>query len=379
MSQAQRRAFFDSIKSVVVKVGSGVLTAPDGLNPSIIKSLAADIFGLTNSGRQVILVSSGAVAAGMRRMGLKKRPATIREKQAVAAIGQSRLMRLYEKAFEEHGLMVAQILLTRFDLCDRIHYLNARNTLKTLLGWGILPIINENDTVAVDELKFGDNDNLAAMVAHLLDADIMVNLTDIDGLYTGDPRTDTNACRLDFVERVTEKIESMACASPGAVGTGGMASKVAAAKKVSEAGIGAVVTNGKQPGVLAALFDGQYTGTFFAPSTKRLPSKKCWIAYALKPQGALIVDDGAARAIEKQGKSLLPIGIVQVEGIFPVGAAVECRRQDGSVIGVGLTNYDSASVEKILGLSSAQVRQTLGEKHHDEVIHRDNLVVNCQD
>ncbi|MEW5734912.1 MAG: glutamate 5-kinase [Thermodesulfobacteriota bacterium] len=372
-----RTDFLSRASVCVVKVGSGVLTGPDGLNLEVIASLARDIAALMEDGRQVILVSSGAVASGMRKLGLAKKPSLVREKQATAAVGQGALIRQYEKAFETHGRKVAQILLTRYDLVRRVHYLNARNTLKTLLSWGILPIINENDTVAVDELKFGDNDNLSAMIAHLLDADLWVNLTDIDGLYTADPRVNKHAKRLETVANVDRSVEDMADAAPGAVNTGGMASKVAAAKKVTQAGIPAVIASGKNPGTLPALLAGESVGTFFVPRAGRMKSRKCWIAYALKPKGELFLDAGAADAVTKKGKSLLPIGIVAVSGDFKEGDPVEIKDPSGETIAVGLSSFPADDVRAIMGKPSREIARILGEKLHDEVVHRDNLAVTC--
>ena len=373
--QASGRQAFAHARRVVVKVGSGVLTGPSGLNLDVMRSLAGQIAGLMDSGREVILVSSGAVASGMRALSLASRPASIPERQAVAAVGQAGLILEWETAFGAHGKKVAQVLLTRDDLSSRKRYLNARNTLSTLLSWGIAPVINENDTVVVDELKFGDNDNLSAMIAQLLDADVLVNLTDIDGLFDKDPRKHADACLIPVVDRVTRQVEDMACELPGALGTGGMASKIKAARKACAAGIPAVVARGSDPGILTRLFSGEAAGTFFVPNSHKMASRKCWIGFAIKPRGALVLDQGAVKAVVRDKKSLLPAGVRGVEGEFSQGAAVECRDPDGKVLGVGLVNYSSTDIRAILGKKTGEIANILGEKPYDEVIHRDNLVV----
>lgn len=371
----EREKFFACAKKVVVKVGSGVLTAKTGLNLTVMHELAGQIAWLMESGRQVILVTSGAVASGVRRMGMKERPRDIPEKQAAAAVGQAGLIMEYEEAFEKKGVKVAQILLTRDDLAARRRYLNARNTLQTLLSWKVLPIINENDTVVVEELKFGDNDNLSAMIAQLLDADVLINLTDIDGLYTADPATCPNASLVRYVDKIDSAVIQAASAIAGSCGIGGMSSKVAAAKKACAAGIPMVVANGAKPGVLEDVFSGRETGTFFAPQKKRMARKKCWIGYAAKPGGAFVVDKGAAQALVRHGKSLLPVGICEVCGNFGVGAAVEIRGPDNKVLGVGLTNYTAIDAKRIMGRPSREIEKILEHKGYDEVIHRDNLVI----
>lgn len=376
-AEAERAKLVSAARICVVKVGSGVLTGPDGLDLAVIDSLAADLAALAASGRKVILVSSGAVAAGMRKLKMKKKPTVVREKQAAAAMGQGSLIRKYEKAFETHDIKVAQILLTRYDLVHRVHYLNVRNTLMTLLSWGVLPIINENDTVAVDELKFGDNDNLSAMIAHLLDADLWVNLTDLDGLYTADPRTDKSARRLETVSVIDKSVEQMACEAPGAVNTGGMASKVAAAKKVTQAGIPAVIACGRDAGSLQKIMAGKAEGTLFLPRAGRMKSRKCWLAYAVKPKGELFLDAGAAEAVKNKGRSLLPVGVVAVSGDFKEGDPVELKDPSGQVIAVGLTSFRANDVRAIMGRSSREILGILGEKQNDEVVHRDNLAVTC--
>jgi glutamate 5-kinase len=361
---------------VVVKVGSGVLTHEKGLNVAIVRSLSRQICDLISQGREVILVTSGAMASGLAKVGLTRRPDEIPQRQAVAAVGQAGLILEYEKAFGRYGKKVAQILLTSDGLSNRKRYLNARNTLYTLLGWNIVPIINENDTVSVDEIKFGDNDNLAAMITLLMEADLLISLTDIDGLYTSDPRTDTDARIIPVVEAIRKSIEKSATGIPGTLGTGGMLSKVKAARKATTAGIPMVIANGKQPDILPRLFAGVQTGTFFVPRKERMTNRKCWIAFNLKPEGIISVDEGAANALVNNGKSLLPGGITSVEGEFGVGAAVQFKKAgDNPILGAGLVNYSAADIRKIMGLRSDRIAFRIGSKPYDEVIHRNNMVV----
>jgi glutamate 5-kinase len=378
MMNENRTMIFDTAKRVVVKVGSNVLTQDHGLNLSVMRSISRQICTLIDAGIEIILVSSGAMASGVKKIGLDKRPEEIPKRQAVAAVGQAGLIMEYEKAFARFHKKVAQILLTGEDLNNRRRYLNARNTLCMLLSWQVVPIINENDTVMVDEIQFGDNDNLAAMITLLMDADILVNLTDIDGLYTKNPRTNTDADFIPLVSAIGEDIKKVAGGIPGALGTGGMLSKINAAKKVTAAGIPMVIANGGTADILKKLFSGKAVGTFFAPKTKKLKSRKCWIAFTLKPKGVILIDDGAAAAILNRGKSLLPSGIVDVEGEFGIGAPVQFKRTDKEVLGIGLVNYSSGDIRKIMGLRSNQIQNRLGHKAFDDVIHRDNLVVTAE-
>ena len=371
-------SIFYNAKRVVVKVGSNVLTEDHGLNLRAIRSISQQICRLIDDGIEIILVSSGAMASGIRKVGLDKRPDEIPKRQAIAAVGQAGLIMAYEKAFVQYHKKVAQILLTGDDLNNRKRYLNARNTLRMLLSWQVVPIINENDTVMTEEIQFGDNDNLAAMITLLMDADILVNLTDIDGLYTKDPRTSPDADFIPLVSTITEDIKKIAGDIPGALGTGGMLSKINAAKKVTAAGIPMIIANGGKPDVLKKLFSGKDVGTFFTPKKKKLKSRKCWIAFTLKPKGIIRIDDGAAEAIVNRGKSLLPSGIVGVEGEFSVGAPVEFRKTDNEILGTGLVNYSSTDIRKIMGLKSNQIKNCLGQKPYDDVIHRDNLAVTAE-
>ncbi len=374
-----RKELFEGIKRAVIKVGTGVLTHDHDLSVKVMRGLAREVSGLMDQDRQILLVSSGAIGSGMKKVGMKDRPTDIPSKQAVAAVGQSRLMLEYEKAFAHYEREVAQILLTRDDLCNRKRYLNARNTLNVLLDWRIVPIINENDTVVVDELKFGDNDNLSAMITHLMDAQVLITLTDIDGCYDKDPRVHQDASFVPLVSRVDRAMERVACDIPGPLGTGGMLSKVQTARKVTTGGIPMVIAGGRKPNILKKLFQGKDEGTLFLPRKQRMTSRKCWIAFTLKTKGAIRVDRGAARAICKQGKSLLPIGITGVEGEFSKGAMVRCIGPDGVSFARGLVNYEAREIERVMGLKTSQIEQELGYKHYDEVIHRDNLVITLDD
>jgi glutamate 5-kinase len=374
----KKASIFYNAKRAVVKVGSNVLTEDHGLNLNAIRSISRQICRLIDGGIEVILVSSGAMASGIRKVGLDRRPDEIPKRQAIAAVGQAGLIMAYEKAFARYHKKVAQILLTGDDLNNRKRYLNARNTLRMLLSWQIVPIINENDTVMTEEIQFGDNDNLAAMITLLMDADILVNLTDIDGLFTKDPRTSPDADFIPLVSTIGEEIKKIAGDIPGALGTGGMLSKINAGKKVTAAGIPMVIANGGRPDVLKKLFSGKDVGTFFSPKTKKLKSRKCWIAFTLKPKGVIRIDDGAAEAIVNRGKSLLPSGIVGVEGEFSVGAPVEFRKTNDEILGTGLVNYSSTDIRKIMGLKSNQIKNCLGQKPYDDVIHRDNLAVTAE-
>ncbi len=362
-------------RRVVVKVGSNVLTVQNGLNLELIRSLSRQISFLMDRGLELIFVSSGAMASGIKKLGLSARPEEIPKRQAVAAVGQAGLMMEYERAFERYDKKVAQILLTSDDLNHRRRYLNSRNAINTLLSWKVVPIINENDTVMVEEIKLGDNDNLSAMITLLLDADVLINLTDIGGLFDKDPRKHPKARLLPVVSAIGRDIVKIAGDIPGTLGTGGMLSKVQAARKVTSAGIPMVIANGETPDILLRLFNGENLGTFFVPKKEKLPSRKCWIAFTLKPKGIVRIDEGAAEAISNHGKSLLPSGIVRVEGEFGAGSPV-CIAVDGKEpFGTGLVNYNSVEIRKIMGLKSNQIKDILGEKPYDEVIHRDNLVV----
>lgn len=372
----QRQTLLAKAKRIVVKVGSAVLTGADGLNFPVLENLARDLFALRASGHEVILVSSGAVAAGRKKLGLGTRPLTLREKQATAAAGQSSLMLAYESIFERLGQKVAQVLLTHDDLANRDRYLNVRNTIFTLLEWGVLPIMNENDTVSVKELRFGDNDTLGAMISTLIEADLFVCLTDVAGLYPCNPASDPTACRILTVATVNDQVETMVAANVcGAMGTGGMQSKVKAAKMVAAKGGASFIGSGRQPGILAQLFGGEEVGTFFLPQPEKMASRKHWIAFTLRPKGFLVLDDGACQALVQRGKSLLPSGIVEVRGKFKTGDPVHCLDRQERPIAAGLVSYSSEDLAKIQGVRTSEIEKVLGFIDGEEVIHRDNLVM----
>lgn len=371
-----RTSILKKVKRIVIKIGSRVLTGDEnGLDHAFIARLAAETASLRQQGRQVIIVSSGAVAAGKRELGIEGRPKSIPQKQAAAAIGQSRLMRAYEEDFGRFGHKVAQILLTRDDLANRRRFLNARATLDTLLDFGVIPVINENDTVVVDEIKFGDNDNLSALVTNLAEAHLLVILTDIDGFYDSDPRANPDAKLIHLVKSITRETERAAGDSGSSVGTGGMVTKLAAAKKAGQFGVPTLMLNGTVPGILTEAFAGREVGSLFLPVRESLNRRKHWIAHTLRPSGRVIVDDGARAVLSRQGKSLLPSGVIRVEGEFDRGACVRVCGADGAEIARGVVDYSHAEIERILGHRSNEIEAILGYKYGDEIIHRDNLVV----
>ncbi|MFZ5755017.1 MAG: glutamate 5-kinase [Bacillota bacterium] len=360
---------------IVVKVGTSTLTHSTGkLNLFRLESLVREMVDLRHQGREVILVTSGAVGAGMGKMGLSERPKTMPEKQALAAIGQGILMHMYEKLFGEYGETVAQVLLTKDDIAHRERYLNGRNTLLTLLRFGVTPIINENDTVVFEEIKFGDNDTLAALVAGLVDADLLVLLSDIEGLYTADPRKDPSATLINLVEEITPQVEGLAGDPGSKLGSGGMFTKIQAAKIACNSGIPMVITNGSRKNVLREIVSGDYSGTLFVPRDHRIGARKRWIAFGSRINGTIWLDEGAEKAILTRGKSLLPSGIIKVEGEFPPGSVVSLWGQNGE-IARGIVNYSSGDIEKIKGAQTKEIMSILGHKDYDEVIHRDNLTL----
>ena len=370
-----RKDLIGHVKKALIKIGSAVLTGEDGLDLVIIEHLVGEIAQLKSEGCQIIIVTSGAIASGKHRIGITGQLKSIPQKQAAAAIGQGRLMRVYANAFGKHGIYVAQILLTMSDLTDRKRFLNIRNTLSTLLEWGIILIINENDTVAVEEIKFGDNDHLAAMMANLIETHLVVNLTSTKGLYDCNPSLSKEARLIPLVVEFTEEIEKAATEDTTAVGLGGMKSKVTAARKVTACGIPYIIAPGREEGILKAIFAGEEKGTLFLPAGEHLNSRKYWIAFTVKPLGRLFLDEGAQKAIVEEGKSLLPSGIVGVEGSFSAGDGVSLVDGEGKPLAVGLVNYSAAEIARIKGLKTSEVEQALGYKDYDEVIHRDNMAV----
>jgi glutamate 5-kinase len=371
-----RKKILGKARRIVVKVGSSILASIEkGLHHEVFSHLAKEISELKRQGYEIVLVSSGAIAAGMEKLGYKTRPQSITQKQATAAVGQSRLMNIYEGHFSRHQQMVAQILLTRDDLSHRQRFLNARNTLLTLLELGIIPIINENDTVVVDEIQFGDNDNLSALITNLIEADLLLILTDIDGLFDADPRRNPHAQWIPLVEEIDIYTGGMAGETTSEMSVGGMASKIQAAQKASRFGIPTVVACGTRREILHQILKGKEIGTLILPKRDALSSRKHWIAFNLKPKGEVIVDDGAKKAIVQKGKSLLPSGVVKVRGSFDRGDAVSCLGPRGKEFARGLVNYSVSELEKIKGLRSEKIEKVLGYKYSDEVVHRDDLVV----
>ncbi|WP_418790722.1 glutamate 5-kinase [Phosphitispora sp. TUW77] len=367
---------FKKIKRIVVKVGSSTLSYPNGrLNITQMELLARDLADLQNRGIEVILVSSGAQGAGMGKMGLSRRPKTIPEKQAAAAIGQGLLMHMYEKLFSEYGITVAQVLLTREDIMDRKRFLNARNTLNALLGMETIPIINENDTIAVEEIRFGDNDALSALVASLIEAELLIILSDIAGLYTGNPATDKDATLIPLVTEINEDIEHIAGGSGSKLGTGGMVTKLQAAKVAMNSGFPMIIAQGSENRIVRRIVDGEQLGTLFMPRENRLHSKKRWIAFGSNVQGTILIDSGARKALAEDGKSLLPSGIVSVAGTFEIGNTVSVF-YEGKEIGRGIVNYSSLELDSIKGKKTGEIPKILGYKDFDEVIHRDNFALN---
>ena len=371
-----RAAAVGAAKRLVVKVGSAVLSKGDiGLHRPTLERISRELSALREEGREIVLVSSGAILAGMGRLGLGERPGSIPLKQAAAAVGQSLLMRHYEEAFDPYGQRVAQLLLTQEDFRSRPRYLNARNTLFTLLHLGVLPIINENDTVSVEEIRFGDNDNLSALVATLVGADLLVILTDLDGLYTADPRRDPNASLITRVPRRSADVSFWAADSWTGLGTGGMVTKMEAARRAAASGIPTIIANGLVEGILARILRGEAVGTLVQASSSRMRSRKRWLAFATQPRGRIVVDIGAKEALIRGGKSLLPSGVVSASGGFEGGEVVSLCDPAGEEFARGVANYDAEQVDQIKGLKSSQIEGALGSKPFDEVVHRDNLVI----
>ena len=361
---------------IVVKVGTSTLSHNTGkLNFQRIEKLIRELADLANQGKQIILVTSGAVGAGMDRLGLKEKPKTIPEKQAAAAVGQGILMHIYEKIFGEYGQAVGQVLLTREDSVNRKRFTNSRNTLLTLLNMGVIPIINENDAVAVDELKIGDNDTLSAMVASIVEADLLIILSDVDGVYSANPQTDSKAVLISEIADITPAIEEIA-GGPGSLrGTGGMYTKIQAAKIAVNSGVVMVIASGGRDGVVREVLTGSHVGTLFVPKNSRLHIRKRWLAFGARLRGSVTVDKGCETAIITAGSSLLPAGIVVVEGSFEQGSSISIRTAEGREIARGISSYNADEIRKIAGAKTQEIAERLGNKPYDEVVHRDNMVV----
>jgi glutamate 5-kinase len=362
--------------TIVIKVGTNVLARADGtLDLSRLQALADQVQRIRQTGRKVAVVSSGAIGAGIGRLGLVRRPTDLRHLQACAAVGQCFLMRAYEEYLAGHGTRTAQILLTASDFDNRARYLNARNTILTLFEWDCLPIINENDTVSVAEIRFGDNDHLAAMVTNLLQAQLLILLTVVDGLFASDPGADPAAPLLSTVPFIDHSVTDLAGASRSTLGTGGMRSKLRAARLATAAGESVIMANGTQAGILDAILAGEPVGTLFLPHGGTVPAWKRWLGYTARTKGQIVVDAGARQAVQHNGRSLLPIGVTAVTGSFSKGDVVALCDGEGTEFARGLTNYSAADVSRICGLRSEQIADVLGGVPYEEVVHRDNLTV----
>lgn len=375
-NEASREAL-QKAKRIVIKVGTSTITYANGKrNFSQIDRLAREISDLQNQGKEMILVTSGAVAVGVDRMGLPGKPKTIPGKQAAAAVGQGVLMHTYEKFFADYGQIVAQVLITKTEAIDRHRYTNTRNTFMELMRQRVIPIVNENDVVALDELKIGDNDNMSALVAGIVDADLVIILSDVDGLYTANPQTHPDAVIVPEVAEITPEIEASAGGVGSARGTGGMATKIQAAKAATSSGIHLVIASGTEKNAITRVLQGEELGTLFVSRENRLQFRKRWLAFGAKIAGSIVVDDGCAKAIRKAGGcSILPAGVFAVQGDFLTGSTVSVIDKDAHELARGLVHYSSAELEQIKGCNSGEIANILGHKNFDEVIHRDDLVI----
>lgn len=372
-----RRKNLKACRRVVIKIGTSTLTYSNGqLNLQRIERLVRELADLHNRGMEVLLVSSGAIGVGATRMGYKKIPRTMPEKQALAAIGQGALVQLYEKLFSEYNKTVAQVLLTRGDLDERLRYLNATNALLAILELGVIPIINENDTVVVEEIKFGDNDTLSALVASIVDADLLIILSDVDGLYDSDPRVNKEARLQNEVDEITPMMEENSKNRGSSFASGGMLTKLNAARICMAAGIPMIIANGDSDNIIRRVMDGKEIGTLFIPREEKMQARKKWIAFGTLPQGQVLVDAGAEVALLQKGKSLLPSGVIAVEGDFDRGTVVAVANVDDKrEIARGMVNYSSDEIRLIAGKKSSEIEKILQGKDYDEVIHRNNLWV----
>ncbi len=363
---------------LVVKIGTSSLTditAGTGIRLSIVGALVETLTALRRQGHEIILVSSGAVGVGCARLGIKQRPTAITEKQAVAAVGQGRLIRIYDDLFSAMDQPIAQVLLTRADIVNRVRYVNAHHTFEQLLAMGVIPIVNENDTVAIEELKFGDNDSLSALVANMMQAHWLLLLTDVDHLYSADPNVDPNAQPIERVPKGIPLTIKTTQHGKSGWGTGGMATKLTAAQIATSAGVTVVITSGQHPEKIPLILQGEAIGTRFDPELEPAKARKQWIAYGLIPEGVLSLDAGATQAVLAHGRSLLAAGIASVSGTFEAGSAVQLCDPSGSEIGRGIVNYSSAEIELLRGKKSADIQTTIGYQRATTVVHRDNLAV----
>jgi len=366
---------FTKAKKIIIKLGSSIITNDGkGIDEAFLSNFAADISLLAKK-MQVVIVSSGAIAAGLKKLGISRRPSELSELQAAAAVGQMDLIRSFEKEFSKVSMICAQVLLTHDDLSDRKRYLNARSTLNNLLEKNVIPIINENDTVSNEEIKFGDNDNLAALTANLLEADYLILLTDQDGLYSDDPRKNSNVTLLSYISVNDKILDEVAKVTTSSVGRGGMYTKILAARRASLSGTHTIIANGKNRKFFSNLLNDSVSGTFIQSEERQLDARKKWLAGQLKSKGTLIIDDGATNAIVNSGKSLLSVGIADVKGKFDRGDLVQCISSSGQEVAKGLINYSSSEVGKVLGQPSDKMESLLGYVNESSVIHRNNLVV----
>lgn len=376
MQRDHKKSVLRRARRVVVKVGSQILSSSTGIEEARLEVLVSELAALHNQGKEIVVVSSGAVAAGMTQLGRRERPQTIPEKQALAAVGQIRLMALYERAFAKFDKNIAQVLLTHEDLANRQRYLNAKHTFQMLLASSIISIVNENDTVAVEEMKFGDNDHLSALVATLLEADLLVILSDVEGVYDRDPRLSEDAVLIPLIEEIKDVRSKVIGSSRSLLGTGGMATKIGAAEEAAAAGIPTVITSGLIAGSIPRVFDPkEEVGTLILADSNRLTNRKHWIAFNLKPAGEIVVDSGAHEALVRKKTSLLPSGVKEVRGSFGIGECVRCLDLDGREFARGLINYSAQELNQIKGLHTSRIEQALGYKPFDEIIHRDDLVL----
>ena len=362
-------------KRIVVKVGTSTLTHPSGgMNLHRIEHLVRELIDEANQGKDILLVSSGAIAAGMNALGLTERPASVPARQALAAIGQGALLHIYEKFFHEYGRTMAQVLLTKENAARHHQYMNSRNALLALLGMNVIPVINENDAVAVDEIKIGDNDNLSAVVAALVDADALIILSDIDGVYTANPRTDTSARLISEIPEITPEVEHIAGGAGSAQGTGGMQTKIEAAKIAQNAGVTMVIARGDEDGIVRSILHGEEVGTLFPAREAHLRTRKSWLAFGQRLMGEISVDEGCILAM-RRGASLLAVGVTDVYGEFSAGDTIRVLSPDGQEIARGITAYDAADIARLMGHQTADFPTLIADAAHEEIIHRDNMVL----
>ncbi len=371
-----RKSYINNTKKIVVKIGTSSITHASGLlDLNRMENIVRQLSNLHNKGYDVVLVSSGAIGAGMGKLGLNQKPNTIPEKQAAAAVGQGILVHMYEKLFSEYGKTVAQILLTKEDTANRSRFLNARNTFFTLFNQNVIPIINENDAIVIDEIKFGDNDTLSALVTNLIDADLLILLSDIDGLYSSNPRTNIDAKLISTVDKITNDIKNIAGDAGTKFGTGGMSTKIEAAEIAMSSGASMIIVNGSTPNIINRIIEGENLGTFFKANNNLQHARKRWIAYNTSLKGNIIIDDGAKDAVTNHHKSLLPAGIKSISGSFNKGDVVSIIDIDNNEIARGITNYNCKDLDLIKGINSSEIVNKLGYKNYDVVIHINNLVI----